>query len=222
MYFGFICRGLDSYAYLRIVFSQWLFIKRISKIMNLVQISNLFNQICLALNVAQPNTVGFYHYGYYSDINTNIQNNWTGANNVGSLYPKVQLLYPDGTIEIKEKSVKNNINLNLVFSDLQYYNNDSSYNARSIIEVQRDLETLAVNVLSEFNRIGRGSQYQIGITSPINIDYFSDAHNDSLVVIQVTFSIFYLNDCPLLTADISALPNNFNDVPPATNDLELL
>ena len=84
------------------------------------------------------------------------------------------------------------------------------------------METLAVNVLSEFNRIGRGSQYQIGITSPINIDYFSDAHNDSLVVIQVTFSIFYLNDCPLLTADISALPNNFNDVPPATNDLELL
>ena len=222
MYFGIICRGLDSYSYMRIVFSQWLFIKRISKIMNLVQISNLFNQICLALNVAQPNTVGFYHYGYYSDINTNIQNNWTGANNVGSLYPKVQLLYPDGTIEIKEKSVKNNINLNLVFSDLQYYNNDSSYNARSIIEVQRDLETLAVNVLSEFNRIGRGSQYQIGITSPINIDYFSDSHNDSLVVIQVTFSIFYLNDCPLLTADFSTLTGDFADVPPYNNDLELL
>jgi hypothetical protein len=71
--------------------------------MKLVQISNLFNQICLAINQANPQArrVGFYHYGWYSDVNTNVQNNWTGQNTVGVVYPSVQLLYPTASVEIK-------------------------------------------------------------------------------------------------------------------------
>jgi hypothetical protein len=188
--------------------------------MKLVQISNLFNQICLAINVVNPNRIGFYHYGWYSDVNANIQNNWTGENTVGVLYPSVQFLYPDATVEIKEKSVKGTLNCNLVFSDLQYYNNDASLNQRSIIEVQSDLEDLAVNVLSEFNRVGRTKDYQCGITTPINIDYLSDAHNNNLVILSCSFTIWYIWDCPIDTADITSLSGIFADVPPSITDLE--
>jgi hypothetical protein len=190
--------------------------------MKLVQISNLFNQICLAINQANPQArrVGFYHYGWYSDVNTNVQNNWTGQNTVGVVYPSVQLLYPTASVEIKEKSVKGTLQCRLIFSDLQYYNNDASVNQRSIIEVQSDLEDLVVNVLSEFNRIGRTKDYQCGITTPITIDYLSDAHNNSLVLLDCSFTIYYIWDCPVYPADISLLSGDFADVPPPIKDLE--
>lgn len=188
--------------------------------MKLVQISNLLNQICLGINLVNPNRIGFYHYGWYSDVNANIQNNWTGQNTVGKLYPSVQFLYPTATVDIKEKSVKGSLQCRLIFSDLQYYNNDSSTNQRSIIEVQSDLEDLAVNVLSEFNRIGRTPDYQCGITTPISIDYLSDAHNTSLVLLDCQFTIWYIWDCPIDTAIITDLTGDFADIPPSLNDLE--
>ena len=188
--------------------------------MKLVQISNLFNQICLAINQSTTGRIGFYHYGWYSDVNTNVQNNWTGQNTVGVIYPSVQLLYPTASVEIKEKSVRGTLNCRLIVSDLQYYNNDASTNQRSIIEVQSDLEDLAVNVLSEFNRIGRTKDYQCGITTPISIDYLSDAHNNSLVLLDTSFTIWYQWDCPIDVADISTLTGDFADVPPPIIDLE--
>lgn len=188
--------------------------------MKLVQISNLFNQICLGINAVNPNRIGFYHYGWYSDINANIQNNWTDQNTVGVLYPSIQFLYPDATVEIKEKSVRGTLNCKMIFSDLQYYNNDASMNQRSILEVQSDLEDLLVNVLSEFNRVGRTKEYQLGITSPITIDYLSDAHNNNLVLLDSSFSIWYQWDCPIDTVDIPTLSGDFADVPPPLNDLE--
>jgi hypothetical protein len=166
--------------------------------------------------------VGFYHFGWYSDINTNIQNNWTGQNTVGKLYPSIQFLYPEGSLEIREKRFTNTLRCTIVFSDLQYYNNDGTINQRSIIEIFRDLEALAVNVLSEFNRIGRTTPYQIGFQGPVTTDYISDQHNDSLCLLKCDFSIWYQMDCPIDTVDIPNLPNNFNDIPPSINDYELL
>lgn len=190
--------------------------------MKLIQISNLFNQICQGINAVSAGRVGFYHYGWYSDVNVNIQNNWTGQNTVGVLYPAVYLLYPTAQVDIKEKSVKGSLDLTLVLSDLQYYNNDNSTNQRSIIEVQSDLEDLAVNILSEFNRVARTpAAYQCGIQGPISIEYLSDAHNNNLVLLKCDFKIFYIWDCPVDTVDIGSLPAPFDDIPPATSDYEL-
>jgi hypothetical protein len=190
--------------------------------MNIVQLSNLFNQVCQSINVSTPGRVGFYHFGWYSDINTNIQNNWTGQNTVGKLYPSIQFLYPTGSLEIKEKRYTNTLRCTMVFSDLQYYNNDGTMNQRSIIEVFRDLEALVVNVFSEFNRVGRTAPYQIGFQGPVQTDYISDQHNDNLCLIKCDFTIWYQMDCPIDTVDIPNLPIGFNDVPPSSNDYELL
>jgi hypothetical protein len=63
--------------------------------MNIVQISNLFNQVCLGINAQTAGRVGFYHYGWYSDINANISNNWTGDNALGRLVSCGSIYVPD-------------------------------------------------------------------------------------------------------------------------------
>jgi hypothetical protein len=186
--------------------------------MNIVQISNLFNQICLGINATAPDSVGFYHYGWYSDINASIQNNWTGQNEIGRKYPAVQMMYPMGLIEIKEKSVKGSLDCRLVISAPQYYENNSQYKNESIIETQAKLEALAINIMSEYNRVAR--TMQSGIQNPITIDYLSDAHNENLVLLDIKFKIWYVWDCPTLVSDIPVLPAPFNILPPLGVDLE--
>lgn len=190
--------------------------------MNLVQISNLFNQVCLGINAQTAGRIGFYHYGWYSDINANISNNWTGDNSIGRLYPAVQLMYPTATIEVKEKSVKGSLRCRLVVSRPQYYENDGSYINQSIIEAQAELEALAINIISEFNRLGRipTNGMATGIQNPITIDYLSDAHNENLVLLDIAFNLWYVWECPTDNVDIANLPAPFNTLPPATTDLE--
>jgi hypothetical protein len=190
--------------------------------MNIVQISNLFNQVCLGINAQSAGRIGFYHYGWYSDINANISNNWTGDNALGRLYPAVQFMYPTASIEVKEKSVKGNLRCRLVISRPQYYENDGSYINQSIIEAQAELEALAINIISEFNRVGRipANGMSTGIQNPITIDYLSDAHNENLVLVDVAFNLWYVWECPTDVVDIPNLPAPFNGLPPIFTDLE--
>lgn len=190
--------------------------------MNIVQISNLFNQVCLGINAQTAGRIGFYHYGWYSDINANISNNWTGDNALGRLYPAVQFMYPTASIEVKEKSVKGNLRCRLVISRPQYYENNGSYINQSIIEAQAELEALAINIISEFNRLGRipTNGMATGIQNPITIDYLSDAHNENLVLVDVAFNLWYVWECPTNTVDIPSLPAPYNSLPPAITDLE--
>ena len=190
--------------------------------MNIVQISNLFNVVCIGINQQTAGRVGFYHYGWYSDINANISNNWTGDNALGRLYPAVQLMYPTASIEVKEKSVKGSLRCRMVVSRPQYYENDGSYINQSIIEAQAELEALAINIISEFNRLGRipTNGMSTGIQNPISIDYLSDAHNENLVLVDVGFNLWYVWECPTDVVDIAALPAPFNTLPPAITDLE--
>jgi hypothetical protein len=190
--------------------------------MNIVQISNLFNVVCIGINQQTAGRVGFYHYGWYSDINANISNNWTGDNSLGRLYPAVQLMYPTASIEVKEKSVKGSLRCRMVVSRPQYYENDGSYINQSIIEAQAELEALAINIISEFNRLGRipTNGMSTGIQNPISIDYLSDAHNENLVLVDVGFNLWYVWECPTDVVDIAALPAPYSDLPPLTIDYE--
>jgi hypothetical protein len=190
--------------------------------MNIVQISNLFNQVCIGINQQTAGRIGFYHYGWYSDINANITNNWTGNNALGRVYPAVQLMYPTANIEIKEKSVKGTLQCRMVVSKQQYYDNQNQYVNQSIVEAQADLEALAINILSEYNRVARlpANHMQTGVQNPIRIDYLSDAHNENLVLLDIQFTIWYVWECPIDTVDIAALPSPFNSLPPVVTDLE--
>jgi hypothetical protein len=131
-------------------------------------------------------------------------------------------MYPNATIEIKEKSVKGSLRCRLVVSRPQYYDNDGSYKNQSIIEAQAQLEALAINIISEYNRLGRIpiNGMATGIQNPITIDYLSDAHNENLVLVDVAFNLWYVWECPTDVVDIPSLPAPFNSLPPIYTDLE--
>jgi hypothetical protein len=131
-------------------------------------------------------------------------------------------MYPTASIEVKEKSVKGSLRCRLVVSRPQYYENDGSYINQSIIEAQAELEAIAINIISEFNRLGRlpANGMATGIQNPITIDYLSDAHNENLVLVDVAFNLWYVWECPTDVVDIAALPAPFNALPPVLTDLE--
>jgi hypothetical protein len=110
----------------------------------------------------------------------------------------------------------------MVVSRPQYYENDGSYINQSIIEAQAELEALAINIISEFNRLGRipTNGMSTGIQNPISIDYLSDAHNENLVLVDVGFNLWYVWECPTDVVDIAGLPSPYNNLPPITIDLE--
>jgi hypothetical protein len=188
------------------------------RIMNILQVSNLFNQIAQGLPA-----IKYYHYGYYSDINVNIQNNFTGENTNGKEFPSVSFLYPDSRLAIKNDSVRGSLNCRLVFNDLQAYDNDSTLKNQSILEQHAELEAIAVNFLSEVNRLSRQAGNNSGIVGDVTFDYFSDAHTDRLITITANFALFYGLDCPTVQVNPASLDAPFNDVPPsAADDYELL
>jgi hypothetical protein len=133
-------------------------------------------------------------------------------------------MYPTASIEVKEKSVKGVLRCRLVVSRPQYYENDGSYKNQTIIEAQAQLEAIAINIISEFNRLGRlpANGMSTGIQNPITIDYLSDAHNENLVLVDVAFNLWYVWECPTDVVDIASLPAPFNTLPPTTTDLEKL
>ena len=60
--------------------------------MELVQLSNICNKI-----VQQLGGINFYHYGYRSDLNFNVRNNYTNGNNPAcNYYPYLLLQAPTG------------------------------------------------------------------------------------------------------------------------------
>jgi len=169
----------------------------------------------------------YYHYGWNSDVNKNVVNNFTGDNTNGKEYPALHCNFGTSTVEIKGKGGKETTQVQLVFSDLQYYNNDSTTNLRSILDVQADLRTIAIDFLSNVNSLGRGlgGVGTFGIIGPANFTDSADAYNDKCVVLVVAFSLWYVADCPvdvLTVADINALPAPFDTFPPDSVDFEQL
>lgn len=188
--------------------------------MDIVQISNLFNAICL-----DNPKVNFYHYGWTSDININITNNFTGENTRGKKYPSVHFDFPSETINITTSDVLSSMSGVLIFSDTQYYNSEKGENdSRSIIEIQRDLKDLAVEVINEFNRLGRtfSGRDTLGILqNSIRINYSANTRADRLVELFIEFTLSYRNKCSDFVSDIPALPAPYNTLPPSSSDYEL-
>lgn len=189
--------------------------------MNIRTMSNVFNQI------AQAMSIPYYHYGWNSDVNRNVQNNFTGDNTDGKNYPSIHCNFGNSTVDIKQKGGFETTAVQLVFQDLQYYNNDSTTNTRSILDAQADLRTLALDFLSNVNALGRalGGTGLFGITGQVRMEDAADYANDRTVVCVVNFTLQYIADCPtdvLSVSDITALPAPFNVFPPDSVDFEQL
>jgi|31_taG_2_1085359.scaffolds.fasta_scaffold01708_6 hypothetical protein len=188
--------------------------------MTLTQISNLFNAI-----VQSYVDMGFYHYGWTSDINVNTQNNFTRGTGRGKLFPALHMDFPSETVQIVQKNVRSTSRIVLIFTETQGYNSDgNSSDPRSVVELHTELKRLAIAVLNEFNRLSRqftGRDALALTQTPINFTYDANQNNQRLVRLFCEAEIFYLDDCPDFVSDIPSLDPPFNVLPPSNNDYEL-
>lgn len=194
--------------------------------MSIVKISNLFNQ----LSQLHPK-INYYHYGWQSDINITVPNNFTlGANNEltnprGKKYPSLTIEFPSERWALGSGGSESFLRTFLIFNDTQRYNSeDGSNNPKSLIEQQDELKTIAVDIVTEFNRIGRsfGGLETIQIRQVNSVIYSGEARADRLAELVLDVEIYYFIGCSDFVADIESLPPPFNEIPPSSQDFELL
>lgn len=193
--------------------------------MSLEKISNLFNILCQA----HPD-LKYYHRGWESDINITVANNFTlgsgdETNPRGKKYPSLLFDTVSERWKLSKGGAESKMRGLLRFNDTQYYNSeDGSNNSRSILEAQQDLQEIALDIVSEFNRLGRafGGKEVLIISNVNNVFYNAEARADRLVEVTLDIEIYYFLKCSNFQADIPALDPPFNVLPPTDGDYELL
>jgi len=177
--------------------------------MDIVRISNIFN----GLTQLHP-TLKYYHCGLHSTVNQNgIPNNFDPSNIVGVQYPF--LLFPYPVISVSKALTTQrqitNLTLELDFYDSMFYGNDSKNNTRSEIEIMRDLETIADDILTAFKKAANEERKadpcdNISIDENVSYEYVPFAHNNRLACIRATFALQYFSPCSTFDPDFSLLP----------------
>lgn len=161
----------------------------------------------------------FYHFGWRSDINKNIDNNFDPGNSTGRLFPALHFDIPDyfePTHEENYLGFNEDIAINLYFDDLQAYENDGSQTIKTLIEKWGDLKQISEDFVSNLTQVLEF--YNIGFvrTQP-RYEPKANLFNDNLITFQVSFVLSHVAPCTLEENKIvlSSLPEVIN-----TKDLE--
>ena len=192
--------------------------------LTLTKISNIFNVLC-----QEYSEINFYHYGWRSDYNRNVRNNFDPDLQGLPKYPSLQI-GNEGEIEILDNDLlKTRFELTLYFDDLLFYGNDSKPRPKEenpIIQWQKLLD-IATAVVGEFNRWGLtygqdNTNYYVaelvednGRQFVLNRDIF-DAKNRLITVYTTINVIGYLECKDPLNLD----PTTRLDFPVGTDDYE--
>ena len=190
--------------------------------MNPERISNLFNIISQA-----HASINYYHCGWQSDINITVPNNFTigtgGTNPSGKKYPSLTFDFNSENWDFKKNRALCRMQGFLIFNDAQGYTSaDGSNDPRSIVEVQTDLQAIALDVATAYNSLGRS---MVGAdTTQLSVNrvmYNSHQRADRLVEVILDVTIEYLSECSTFEVDINTLRPPFNILPPTSGDYEL-
>ncbi len=107
--------------------------------MTISQLSNLFNLI-----VQNDANFKFYHYGYPSDMNINIQNNFDHLASTGRMFPYLLLLPPtlnSRAMESSTQAIYDTYNVEFLLTDTYGYQSGLlGYETSTTIEVENRLE----------------------------------------------------------------------------------
>lgn len=167
----------------------------------LVEISNLFNLITRSHNTLQS-----YHFGWRSDVNFTVTNNFNSGtgNDLGKQYPAVHLVAaPRGTMNLAGDM---DIECMVFIDILQDSNNDGNRVTLTLVEQFNEALKLGQEVLLVFkkeskNLIPKGQAYQIR-EETIRWSTDSNTHNDQLVSAIFEFTIFAKVPCNPPNIDI--------------------
>jgi hypothetical protein len=133
---------------------------------------------------------------------------------VGVQYPFLLFPYPALTAskEASTQRLRTTMTLELNFYDTMFYNNDSTNNTRTEVEIMRDLDIIANDVLyglklAAKREVGANGCQWIEIKEGVNFEYIPFAHNNRLACIRVFIPIEFATPCPTITYDFDSLIN---------------
>ena len=112
--------------------------------MTITQLSNLFNLI-----IQNDADYRFYHYGFPSDMNINIGNNYDPTSDTGRLFPYVLLLPPilnSRAMENNTAAIFDTYQVEFLITDTYAYEQGVlTYKIDTTIELEQTLQILAKN-----------------------------------------------------------------------------
>lgn len=178
--------------------------------MTITQLSNLFNLI-----VQNDPAFKFYHYGWPSDMNLNIQNNSDPAASTGRLFPYVLLLPPS----VRSRAMDNNTNSIfdtytvefLVTDTYGYEPGQLTYRTDTTIEIEQRLQVLSkklIQYLLDYSAIS----YPSFNVSDYRLDFDPYRFTADTRSIRVSFDLVIPAICDYDNLDISFLPDEISDI----------
>lgn len=189
--------------------------------LTITKISNLFNII--SQEIAEINN---YHFGFRSDVNRNVKNNFDIKQSTGKLYPAVHFAVPTTVGLVDPDNNTKTFACRLYFDDLLNYNNDSTAKTDSLLEQYAALIELAERFINEIDNIGQNYlgndlyvvEFAENTALNIQLDVFQHrAHRDRIVSVFVDFNIQIKGECAALAA---IDPTTRFDFPPLNDDYE--
>jgi len=173
--------------------------------MTLTELSNIFNAI--TQNIAGLNS---YHFGFLSDINTSIINNFNPSPKCSDPYPLVMFEPPAGSYRTHDSKIFRTVRL--LFADRQ----DSDKNGaicETLLEKMSDLELLALSFMRSLYSIKtEGACLQSSLRkqeAAFNLDAY--AFNDRLVTYELTFNLVTPFNTECIDIDLTSVNNTDNE-----------
>lgn len=184
--------------------------------MTITQLSNLFNLI-----VQNDSDYKFYHYGFPSDMNINISNNFDPTSDTGRLFPYVLLLPPilnSRAMESNTAAIYDTYQVEFLITDTYAYEQGLlTYKIDTTIELEQTLQILAkkmIQYLLDYSAISN-PPFNVG---DYRIEFDPYRFTADTRSIRVTLDLVVPAICDDQSLDISFLPIDLEDI--ATADEE--
>ena len=184
--------------------------------MTITQLSNLFNLI-----VQNDADYRFYHYGFPSDMNINIGNNYDPLSDTGRLFPYVLLLPPilnSRAMESNTAAIYDTYQVEFLITDTYAYEQGVlTYKIDTTIELEQTLQILAkklIQYLLDYSAISN-PPFNVG---DYRIEFDPYRFTADTRSIRVTLDLVVPAICDDQSLDISFLPVDLEDI--ATADEE--
>ena len=184
--------------------------------MTITQLSNLFNLI-----VQNDADYRFYHYGFPSDMNINIGNNYDPTSDTGRLFPYVLLLPPilnSRAMESNTAAIYDTYQVEFLITDTYAYEQGVlTYKIDTTIELEQTLQILAkklIQYLLDYSAISN-PPFNVG---DYRIEFDPYRFTADTRSVRVTLDLVVPAICDDQSLDISFLPVDLEDI--ATADEE--
>jgi len=178
--------------------------------MTITQLSNLFNLI-----VQNDSDYKYYHYGFPSDMNINIQNNSDPLSETGRLFPYVLLIPPILTSRAMESgtaAIYDTYQVEYLITETYAYEQGLlTYKTDTTIELEQTLQVLAkklIQYLLDYSAVSN-PPFNVG---DYRIEFDPYRFTADTRSIRVTLDLVFPAICDDQNLDISFLPADLEDI----------